>query len=229
MREIKGKKSKKRINAAIAMLLLAMTFCATAFAEEDPNDFLVDIGGGEMIDVEELAKKYNVDPYELKKAIEEGMNDEKFSPFSNLATLPPSTQEPEEQQPFHRIVQIPMGQKVRRLYQDATAYVADSSALNASGKIPAIGMCTIQANVASKEDDTAIEKIKLGTVLYMEESIDINGSPLSAFVVEGSGNASDHSKYGIDIYFGQNTESNVKFVTDYGVEKVNYYYYRYDF
>ena len=73
---------KKRIIALVAVtlsLVLGLPVCA----EEAHNDLQMQIGGS-MVDLEELAEANNVDPYELKSAIEESMGDEKVSPFSSL-------------------------------------------------------------------------------------------------------------------------------------------------
>ncbi|GFI48220.1 B-enzyme [Lachnospiraceae bacterium] len=59
----------------------------------------------------------------------------------------------------------------------------------------------------------------------MDESVDVNGTSCSSFVVEDRGNPSNRTTYWIDIYFGLNNTSNYNAAINYGVKTVSYYYY----
>ncbi|MDE7321337.1 MAG: hypothetical protein K2N73_01165 [Lachnospiraceae bacterium] len=79
--------------------------------------------------------------------------------------------------------------------------MAKSGALTASGKTPTVGMCAMHINVTTKTGNTTNTKVKLGTTIYMDKSIDVNGTSCSSFVVEDRGNRSNRTTYWIDIYW----------------------------
>lgn len=212
----------RRVGTAITAVVLAMAMNITAFAAEDSNNLNVDIGGI-IVDVEQVAEENGVNPYALKEAIEEGLNTEKASPFSSLATRTPNTQASESVE--YSLTRSARSTKASKTDQDSTAYVAKSGALTASGKTPTVGMCAMHINATTKTGSTTSTKVKLGTTIYMDESVDVNGTSCSSFVVEDRGNPSNRTTYWIDIYFGLNNTSNYNAAINYGVKTVSYYYY----
>lgn len=224
---MKGKFIKKKVRSlstVVTTVILAMAMSITSFAAEDTNNLKVDIGGI-IVDVEQVAEENGVNPYALKEAIEEGINAEKASPFSDLV-IKPSNITASESVEYSLVRSLGRAStKVKKTNQDSTAYVANSGALTASGKTPAIGMCAMHINVTTKTGSTTSSKVKLGTTIYMEDSINVNGTSCSSFVVEDRGNPSNRTAYWIDIYFGLNNKTNYNAAINYGVKTVSYYYY----
>lgn len=209
--------------AAAAALVMAMGF--TAFAAEDTSDLQMEIGGT-IMDIKQLAEENDVDPYELKTAIEESMDAEKVSPFSSLATNTPNTTASES-------IEYVRGRsaasvQVNKDNQDSTAYVAKAGATTANGKTPEVGMCAMYIKSTTKTGQTSDSIVRLGTTIYMTEAVDVNGTSYSSFVVEDRGNPSNRTDFWIDIYFGQyvdKTSQTYKAAIQYGVKTVSYYYY----
>lgn len=212
----------KRFTSAIIATALAMAMNLNVFAAENTSDLMVDIGGI-TIDVEQVAEKNGVNPYEIKEAIEDGVNAEKASPFSNLITNTPNTIASETVE--YSVERAATSTKASKTNQDSTAYVANSGALTASGKTPTVGMCAMHINATTKTGNTTSSTVKLGTTIYMEDSVNVNGTNYSSFVVEDRGNPSNRTTYWIDIYFGLNNTTNYNAAINYGVKTVSYYYY----
>lgn len=217
------KNFRKRIGIAVTAIILTFSANLTIFAAEDLR---IDVGGVE-IDVEKLAEKNGVDPYELREAIENGMDAEKSSPFSDLVTARPNTEASEFVEETAVRTAGRASTKATKTNQDATAYVAKSGALTASGKTPEIGMCAMHIDVTTKSGSTSSTKVKLGTTIYMEDAVKINGTDYLSFVVEDRGKPSNRTTYWIDVYFGQNNSDKVNYnaAINYGVQTVSYYYY----
>lgn len=217
----------KVITLCTVMVLVIPT---TVFAKEQNDDLKVDIGNT-TVDVEKLAEKNGVDAYELKEAILEGLNSEKASPFSNLKVEKNTRTEIQKDDAISSqsietsSVSRATNTKESKKSQDSTAYVAKSGALTASGKTPAVGMCAMNTNVTTKTGNTTSSTIKLGTKLYMNSSINVNGASCDTFVVEDRGAPQNRTSYWIDIYFGINNTSNYNAAVNYGVKSVSYYYY----
>ncbi len=227
-RKIVTKKIKK-YGAIITSIMLTMTTNITAFAAEDTNSMKVDIGGI-TVDVEQIAEKNNVNPHALKAAIESGKNAEKASPFSNLVSTIPNTNasgkvEYSMVSAYNSRMSARGLTKVSKTNQDSTAYVAKAGALTASGKTPELGMCAMHTDVTTKTGSTSSTKVKLGTRIYMENSVNVNGTNYTSFLVEDRGKPSNRTKYWIDIYFGINNTTNYNAAINYGVKTVSYYYY----
>ncbi|MDD3417359.1 MAG: hypothetical protein PHY47_25765 [Lachnospiraceae bacterium] len=212
----------KRIATGITATAIAMAMSINVFAAENASDLMVDIGGT-TVDVEQIAEENGVNPYALKEAIEDGMNAEKASPFSNLVTNTPNVKASESVE--YSLEKSARSTKASKTNQDSTAYVAKSGALTASGKTPAVGMCAMHIDATTKTGSTTSTKVKLGTTIYMDDSVDVNGTSRSSFVVEDRGNPSNRTTYWIDVYFGLNNTTNYNAAINYGVKTVSYYYY----
>ena len=87
----------------------------TALAAEDLNNLNLDIGGV-IVDVEQVTEENSVNPYALKVAIEEGLNAEKASSFSSLATWIPNTQASDSVE--YSLTKSAMSTKVNKTDQD---------------------------------------------------------------------------------------------------------------
>lgn len=219
----------KHFITAVATAALVMAMGFTAVAAENSDDLQMDFGGT-IIDIAQLAKENDVDPYELKAAIEESMDAEVASPFSSLATYTPNTMASES-------IEFVCGRsatsesdsiQVNKINQDSTAYVAKEGAVTANGKTPAVGMCAMYIKSTTKKGQTSDSIVRLGTTIYMETPIDVNGTSLSTFVVEDRGNPDNRTDFWIDIFLGQyvdKTSDTYKAAIKYGVKTVSYHYY----
>ena len=215
---------KKRIIALVAVtlsLVLGLPVCA----EEAHNDLQMQIGGS-MVDLEELAEANNVDPYELKSAIEESMGDEKVSPFSSLKQTVLNTDASEYID--YGMARAGGNVKIYKTNQDSTGYVAKSGAQTASGKTPTLGMCSMQIKSTTKTGTTTDTIVRLGTTIHMTSAVNVNGQNLTSFVVEDRGDPGNRTNFWIDIYFGDYVDKSsqtYKAAIEYGLKKVSYYYY----
>lgn len=215
----------KKITAAVTVAVLAMN--TTVFAAEDEKNLTIELGGN-IINIQQLAEDNGVDPYELKEAIESGINAEKASPFSNLATDVPNSMASENvEYGFEKTAESvsTTSTKVNKLNQDSTAYVANSGALTASGKTPYVGMCAMHTNVTTKTGSTTSSIVKLGTRLYMANSVNVNGMNYAHLVVDDRGEPTNRTAYWIDVYFGLNNQTNYNAAINYGLKTVSYSYY----
>lgn len=210
----------KKLVTVVAIITTLLSVNMIVFAEE--SEMLVDIGGI-IVDVEKLAEENNVNPYELKEAIENGRNAEKASPFSSLATYGPDAEEKSTTE--HIAGMERASTKESKKNQDSTAYVAETGALTASGKTPSLGMCAMHINVTTKSGSSSNTRVKLGTMLYMEECVVVQDRNYSSLIVEDRGNPTNRTEYWIDVYFGLNKETNYNAAINYGIKNVNYYYY----
>lgn len=208
---------KKRLSLVFGLCaVLFMVGNAQVYAQEE--NMMLNVGESE-INVEQLAEENNVDPVALKRAIIEGFDAEKASPFSDLVQSVPNTKAYET---------VATGKErasstVYKRNQDSTAYVANSGALTASGKTPAVGMCAMHTDVTTKTGSTSSTKIKLGTTIHMEDDVNVNGKNYSSFVVEDRGAPTNRTTYWIDIYFGLKS-SYYDAAINYGVKTVSFHY-----
>lgn len=219
----------KQIIKTVAAVTLVMSMGLTAFAAEDAENLQMEIGGT-IIDIDQLAKENDVNPYELKAAIEESMGAEVVSPFSSLATNTPNTMASESTELVRgrATTSVSGNVKVSKNNQDSTAYVAKDGDKTASNKTPEVGMCAMYIKSTTKTGSTSDTIVKLGTTIFMNSAIDVNGKSLSSFVVEDRGNPSNRTDFWIDIYFGQYVDKNsptYKAAVNYGIKTVSYYYY----
>lgn len=208
-----------------AVLIVMMLMSSTSFAEESMNGWEIEMDGS-TIDILQLAEQNDVDPYELKEAIEDGGDKEIASPFSSLATNEQNTMASQLSETV--VLNGSSVTKESKTNQDSTAYVAKSGAQTASGKTPVIGMCAMDKDVTTKTGETTATKIKLGKRIYMEEAVNVNGTTLSSFAVEDRGNPSNRTDFWIDIYFGEfedTSSSTYKAAINYGIQTVSYFYY----
>lgn len=237
MMKLKGRKMKmkrkmslgKQIIKAVAAATLVMSMGLTAFAAEDAENLQMEIDGT-IIDIGQLAKKNDVNPYELKAAIEESIDADVVSLFSSLATNTPNTMASESTElVWGRAATGARGNvKVNKKNQDSTAYVAKAGQVTANGKTPEVGMCAMYIKSTTKTGSTSSSKVKLGTTIYMDSAVDVNGTSLSSFVVEDRGNPDNRTDFWIDIFFGQYVDTNsatYKAAINYGIKTVSYYYY----
>ncbi|MCL2254592.1 MAG: hypothetical protein FWC09_09125 [Lachnospiraceae bacterium] len=211
---------KKLQSIFILSMIIVLAFSMQAFAMPQ-RGMMIDIGGI-IIDVSQIAEDNAVNPYELREAIEKGINADKVSPFSSLDTYSPNMIASESVEiPLIRSAPI----KVTKSNQDSTAYVANSGALTASGKTPAVGMCAMHTNVTTKTGSTSSSMVKLGTVITVgNNTITIQGTAYPAFFVEDRGTPSNRTDFWIDLYFGLNNTANYNAAINYGVKQVSYYY-----
>lgn len=219
----------KHFITVVVAVTLVMAMGLTAFAAEGSDDLRMELGGT-IIDIGQLAKENDVDPYELKAAIEESMDAEVASPFSSLATYTPNTMASESTEIVcGRAAASATGNiKVNKENQDSTAYVAKEGAVTANGKTPDIGMCAMYIKSTTKTGQTSDSIVRLGTTIYMDSAVDVNGTSLSSFVVEDRGNPKNRTDFWIDIFFGQYVDKNSdEYIAaiNYGVKTVSYYYY----
>lgn len=219
----------KHLITTAAATVLVMAMGITAFAAEETDNLQMEIGGTVM-DIRQLAEENDVDPYELKAAIEEGLDAEKASPFSCLATNTPNTEATESVKFIHgRSAASTYGSvMVSKEKQDSTAYVAKEGQVTANGKTPQIGMCAMKISSTTKTGQTTDKIVRLGTTIYMEDPVDVNGTSYSSFVVEDRGSGDNRTNFWIDIFFGQyvdKTSDTYKAAINYGVKEVSYHYY----
>ena len=219
----------KRFVSLMLILCMTLILAIPVGASAHTSDLLLEING-EIIDVGQLAEEYHVDPYELREAIIEGYYSDKASPFSNLEVIKDENLLLSESRD-----KIILGKEningpitemtiVSKTNQDSTAYVSKEGALTASGKTPEIGMCAMHINVTTKTGNTNGSPIKLGTTIYMDNPVNVNGTNYTSFVVEDRGAPEGRTKYWIDIYFGL-TGSHYTDAINYGVQTVSYRYY----
>lgn len=219
----------KRIVFLALVLCMALFLANPVGVSAQTSDLILEING-EIIDVGQLAEENHVDPYELKEAIIEGYYSDKASPFSNLRTIRNedvlSSESAEQIIVGNESINGPITEMtiVTKTNQDSTAYVAQGGALTASGKTPEIGMCAMHINVTTKTGNTNSSTIKLGTTIYMDSPVNVNGTAYNSFVVEDRGAPEGRTKYWIDIYFGL-SESHYTDAINYGVQTVSYRYY----
>lgn len=219
----------KQIIKAVATTVLVMSMGLTAFAAEDEEDLQMEIDGT-IIDIGRLAKENDVNPYELKAAIEESIDADVVSLFSSLATNTPNTMASESTELVYGRAATGVSGSVKenKKNQDSTGYVAKAGRETASGKTPEVGMCAMYIKSTTKTGSTSASKVKLGTTIYMDNAIDVNGTSLSSFVVEDRGDPDNRTDFWIDIFFGQyvNTNSATYLAAkEYGIKTVSYYYY----
>lgn len=184
-------------------------------------------------DLERLAWLNNVDPQELKDALNAGLDESgKFSPFSNLKQLDNGITNEELKKrdllkigsdgtPIVRMNQlfsnITLAGQILRSNQDATAYVAASGAITASNKTPKYGMVAVHY-VGGKLTNPIIP---FGTAIYLDRYISLpDGSQRSNYTVDDTGLGPDMSTYWIDIFFGG--ISNASKAISFGTQTVTY-------
>ncbi|MDL2301789.1 hypothetical protein LJC58_05475 [Lachnospiraceae bacterium OttesenSCG-928-D06] len=214
--------NKKFLQALMLSIIVIASAKTTIYAQEK-EEIVVEIDNI-TIDIEKLAEENGVDPYDLKEAIEAGLESEKASPFSNLEAIVPNTEAGEY---IEESLTRAAPYTAYKTNQDSTAYVATAGALTASGKTPTVGMCAMHINVTSKTEDTTSTKVKLGTTIVMESPVNINGTSYSLFTVEDRGGCSNRTTYWIDIYFGVHNTANYNAALNYGKQTVSYsYWYR---
>lgn len=219
------RKINKRMMTLLLTGVMLVSGAVPVFASSGDNTDLMVKLGDITVDVEKLAEENGVNPYELKKSILNGLNEEKASPFSDLATEKSGCSASESVEKISgRSIEL-YSTKVSKKDQDSTAYVAKSGALTASGKTPSVGMCAMHTDVTTKTGSTTNSKIKLGTKIYMTKAVKVNGTSYSSFVVEDRGAPSNRTPYWIDIYFGVKNDTNYNAAINYGVKTVSYYYY----
>lgn len=210
-------------NLAVTMLLV-VAMGTNAFAAEPNQQMTVQIGEN-TIDVTEAAINYGVNPLELKQTVEAELQEEKFSPFSDLVTSKPNLESGTEVEYSKTRISEEGNTKVIKYNQDSTAYTAASGAQTASQKTPTIGMCAMKTGVTTKTGSTSKTIIRLGQTIYLNKVINVNGTNCSYLKVEDRGSGSNRTDYWIDIYWGKSTNANNTSAYNYGIKKVTYYYY----
>lgn len=184
-------------------------------------------------DLERLAWLNNVDPQELKDAIKAGPDENgRYSPFSNLKQLDNDVTNEELKKrnllktgsdgapivsmdsTFSNVT--PLGQ-ILRANQDATAYVALSGAITASGVTPKYGMAAVHYVGGNPINPI----IPFGTAIYLDRYISLpDGTQRSNYTIQDTGLGTDKTTYWIDLFFGG--ISNYSKAINFGTQKVTY-------
>lgn len=194
------------------------------FAEED-SFWIIDLGEGYTINVLEVAKENGVNPYELRQAILEDMEAEIFSPFSKVNSTKEVPAPSESVEYLFDANTRSVRALARKNNQTATGYTGDPGKETASGKTPAVGMCAMDVDVTTKTGTTTDEIIRLGTKIYLDNFIDVNGTSLSSLTIEDRGTgAATHTKFWIDVCFGITTPATDAAATIFGSQTVSYSY-----
>ncbi|MDF2948320.1 MAG: hypothetical protein K0R07_333 [Sedimentibacter sp.] len=185
-------------------------------------------------ELERLAWLNNVDPQELKDALNAGLDENgKYSPFSNLKQLDNGITDEElkkrdllkigsdgtpivRMNPYFSNI-VPAGQ-ILRSNQDATAYVAASGKVTASGKTPKYGMVAVHFAGGNPVNPV----IPFGTAIYLDRYISLpDGTQRSNYTVEDTGSGhEDSTLYWIDLFFGG--LSNYPKAINFGTQTVTY-------
>ena len=174
----------------------------------------------------ESSKKHNVYPDSLRDSIVNNYGANRFSPYQDVIRI-------QELDASSEIIEYSENGVTRtesqQSNQDASAYVAPSGALTASGKEVKVGMAAMHTNVTTKTGETTSTIVKLGETIYFGTSknpaeINYNGYKTKSLVVEDRGAPTNRSKYWIDIFFGVNTDANKTAADLYGVQSAQYYW-----
>ncbi|KZE71637.1 hypothetical protein AV654_05370 [Paenibacillus elgii] len=188
-------------------------------------------------EIKRLAELNNVDPNELRKAIESGPDEEgRFSPFSKLAPLKntgivkeqldksntqklSSTGEPLIRSKAEKSVISPLS-TVTKSDQDSTAYNWTGNK-TANGNWPVLGVCAVHRNKDIGGSGNG-PVIPFGTTLATDKDIWLpdNVGYKSSFNVDDTGSGPKRTDYWIDIYYSKDTKSAI----NYGVIKLSYTY-----
>lgn len=210
------------------MLTMCMMMCLMGPMNvyADNSDFwVIDFGEGYKVNVLEIATENGVDPYELKEAILEDMKSDRFSPFSKVDSTKIVAEPLETVEYVYDSKTRAVRATARKNNQTATAYTGASGSLTASGKTPAVGMCAMDIDVTTKTGNTTNEIVRLGTKLYLDEFINVNGSQISSLVVEDRGTGSaTHTTYWIDVCFGITTSATNAAAINFGKQTLSYTY-----
>lgn len=184
-------------------------------------------------DLERLSWLNNVDPQELKDALMNGLDENgRYSPFSNLKRLDNDVINEElkkrdllktgsdgtpivsKDSTFSNVT--PSGQ-ILRSNQDATAYVALSGAITASGVTPKYGMAAVHYVGGNPVNPI----IPFGTAIYLDRYISLpNGTQRSNYTIQDTGLGTGRTSYWIDLFFGG--ISNYTEAINFGIQKVTY-------
>lgn len=209
---------KRKLLKMMTMCVLTISMVSgTVYAE--PSENLKVTVGKNVIDIEKLAEDNHVDPYELKNAVIQATHGTHMSPFSDLKSVKSNSKASESVEVISRSVT-----KVTKSNQDSTAYVG-YGADTASGKTPKKGMCAMKTSVTTKTGNSSSTMVKLGTTLFMEDPVNVQGTDYYSLVVEDRGSGSGRSTYWIDVCFGEYTDQNYTDATNYGIKTVSYRYY----
>lgn len=216
----------KKIFSKLAIMCTMLTMLSPIkVLAEDNSYWVIDFGNGYNVNVWDLAEENSVDPYELRQAVLEDMESDIFAPFSKvdsfkLVPLPNETVEYVTNTKTRSVQTI-----ARKENQTATAYTGDSGVLTASNKTPAVGMCAMDIDVTTKTGTTTSEIVRLGTRLYLDDFIDVNGTSLSSLVVEDRGSGrSSWTTYWIDVCFGTTSSATESAALNFGNQTISYSY-----
>lgn len=201
----------KKINIILSIMILLSNTIAIYASDDEENYDREQIK--EQFNVEELSRKFNVNPEELTDSIIHDLNSDRFSPFSNIET-PDTNSENSD---------ISLLFEYSASNQDSTAYLATGNP-GASGNMPWIGSCAVH-NGGSVGTAPIIP---FGTTIhYLNKTVNIGGKNYSSFVVNDTGDLQRRkSLYWTDLYFGANTSANYSAALNYGNQKVNIYWIR---
>ncbi|MDP1510345.1 hypothetical protein L8C07_07370 [Paenibacillus sp. CMAA1739] len=227
-----------------AMLL---TLTSGAFAQpssqvaKEASDVSVTLDGQtttfSSAEINRLAELNNVDPIELRKAIESGSDEDgRFSPFSKLAIKNVITTEQADKSDASKLsstveplIMSKAAQKsssisaqstISKTNQDSTAYNWTGNQ-TANGNWPALGICAVhrKKDIGGSGNSPVIP---FGTTLSTNKDIWLPDGVgyKSSFTVDDTGSGPKRTDYWIDIYYHKDTKSAI----NYGVTKLNYTY-----
>ncbi|MGG4342299.1 hypothetical protein [Paenibacillus lautus] len=232
--------------ALSSVMLLALS--SSAFAQpvsqgtEETSDVSVTLDGKTTqftsSEITKLAELNNVDPNELRKAIESGPDEEgRFSPFSQLAIKNVITTEQANKSDASKLSSTgvplvepitasetsmvsPLATSYSKTNQDSTAYNWTGNN-TANGNVPVLGICAVHRNKDLGGSDYK-PVIPFGTQLTTNKSIWLPDgvSYTSTFKVDDTGSGPKRTDYWIDIYYHKDTASAIK----YGIIKLDYTY-----
>ena len=162
--------------------------------------------------VDEAAVKYGMDAEELTNAIYEGIHSDRFSPFSEVASVDATEGN------YEYVKERGLQRTVIAYNQDSTMYLETGNPC-ASGNYPYLGCVAVHRK--SSTDATPV--IPFGTKIYYEnDSVNIGGINFESFIVEDTGDKNyNRSYYWTDVYGGANTQENYNMAIQYGVRKVD--------
>ena len=218
---------KKQLMFILTLLIVTMSMPVAGFASE----VSVDLNGKTFTisneEIERLAKLNNVDPQELKNAIESGVDDEgRFSPFSKVKTLDNGiTQEQLDEmnkeklsstgEPLIKPLNKPKAFKdnslsgyIERKDQDTTAYVWTGNK-TANGNWPELGIvaCHREKDIYGGTSNTPVipfgKKIYLDRYVWLPDGVGYK----SDFKVDDTGRGPGKTDYWLDIYYGTDEAS----------------------
>lgn len=221
---------KKQLTIILALLIVTMSIPIAGFAS-DVSVVSVELNGRTFTisneEIEKLAKLNNVDPIELKNAIESGVDEEgRFSPFSKIKTLDNGIKQ-EQLDEMNKEKLSPTGEPLTKpLYksktfkdntlsayterkdQDTTAYVwTGNKTANGNWPVLKIVACHREKDIYGGTSNTPVipfgKNVYLDRYVWLPEGVGYT----SNFYVDDTGLGPGKTDYWLDIYYGDDYDS----------------------